>query len=296
MKPNPLLKKLGHSETDRLIILHVDDLGMCQASLQAFVDLWEFGTISSGSVMAPCPWFMAVVEWAKNHPEADLGVHGTVNSEWDRYRWGPISGIGKTPGLVDPEGYFHKEEPAVLEHADPEAVHLEVEAQVKRALEAGIDVTHIDAHMFTIIHPKFTPGYLNLLDQFQTPGVLPRTDAAGFLDLGFSKDESTISADIVQQQDERNFPMIDAIDYLPLDDPADHIEITKQKFKALPVGITHFLMHPAIDTPELRAMAPDWECRVANYHAMMSKEIKDFIKDKGIQVVGYRAIREVLRG
>ena len=95
MTPNPLLKKLGYSETDRLVIFHTDDIGMCQASLQAFKDLWEFGTISSGAVMVPCPWFPATAEFCRNNPEVDMGVHATLNSEWESYRWG--AGLDQRP-------------------------------------------------------------------------------------------------------------------------------------------------------------------------------------------------------
>ena len=295
MNPNPILKKLGYSSTDRLVIIHVDDVGMCHASLQGFINLWEFGTISSGAVMVPCPWFMAVVEWAHQNPEVDLGVHGTVNSEWDGYRWGPLSTREQTTGLIDAEGYFHKREPAVWEYGNPEAVHIEVETQVERALSAGIDVTHIDTHMGTITNPKFIASYLQILTRFQTPGMIPRQDAAGFEMLGFGEEEAIMFAGMIQQLEEQGFPMIDAIDYLSLEDPADQIEITKQKLSNLPAGISHFLMHPAIDTPELRAITPDWECRVANYNAFMSQEIKDFIKNEGIQMIGYRPIRDVMQ-
>ena len=292
---NPILTKLGYSKTDRLVILHVDDVGMCHASLQAFKDLWEYGTISSGAVMVPCPWFPAVADWARQNPSVDLGVHGTVNSEWNGYRWGPVSTREQAAGLMDAEGYFHKREPAVWDNADPEAVRIEVEAQVNRALAAGIDVSHIDTHMGTITNPKFIAGYLQTLYHFQAPGLIPRQDVQGFMALGFSEAESTMYAALIQQLEEKGFPMIDAIDNLSLEDPEDQIEITKGKLSALPVGITHFLMHPAVDTAELRAITPDWECRVANYNAFISKEIKEFIKNEGIQVIGYRSIRDLMR-
>ncbi len=239
---------------------------------------------------------MAVAEWARQNPGVDLGVHGTVNSEWDGYRWGPVSTREQATGLIDAEGYFHKREPAVWDNADPEAVRIEVESQAERALAAGIDVTHIDTHMGTITNPKFIAGYLQTLTRFKTPGMLPRLDVPGFVALGFSEEEATMFAGMIQQLEEQGFPMIDAVDYLSLEDPADQIEIAKQKLLNLPVGITHFLMHPAIDTTELRAITPDWECRVANYNAFMSQEIKDFIKNEGIQVIGYRPIRDLMRG
>ncbi|MDW8227363.1 MAG: ChbG/HpnK family deacetylase [Anaerolineales bacterium] len=207
MNPNPLLKKLGFSDTDRLVIIHVDDVGMCHASVQAFADLWEFGTISSGAVMVPCPWFRAVVDWARQHPEVDLGVHGTVNSEWDSYRWGPISTCDPTTGLIDEEGYLHKREPAVQAGADPEAVRIEIEAQLNRALAAGLDVTHLDTHMGTITHPRFIAGYLQLLGQARLPGLVPRLDAAGLRKLGLDEETANLFAVLIRQLEAAGMPM-----------------------------------------------------------------------------------------
>src|SRR5919108_2216544 len=83
MSPNPFLKKLGYSETDRLVIIHTDDIGMCHASVQAFRDLWGFGTITSAAVMVPCPWFPFVAQMCRENPAIDMGGHATLNSEWE---------------------------------------------------------------------------------------------------------------------------------------------------------------------------------------------------------------------
>ncbi len=294
MRPNPLLKKLGFSDTDRVVILHADDTGMCHASLQAFADLWEFGTVSSGAVMVPCPWFRATAEWARTHPEADLGVHGTVNSEWDGYRWGPISTCDPSTGLIDEEGYFHKCEAPVQAQADPEAVRREIEAQLQRALSAGIDVTHLDTHMGTITHPRFIAGYLQILNQARLPGLIPRLDVAGLRQFGLDDDTAHLFASLIQELEEAGFPTLDAIEFMPLDDPHDQVNLARRKLASLPPGITHFIIHPAIDTPELRAITPDWPSRVANYQAFMSQEIKHFLKNNGIHLIGYRPIRDLM--
>jgi predicted glycoside hydrolase/deacetylase ChbG (UPF0249 family) len=119
MNPNPLLKKPGLADDDRLVILHADDVGMCQASLTAFADLVEFGLVSSGATMVPCPWFPAVAAYCREHPGVDLGVHLTLTSEWDTYRWGPLSTRDPASGLLDGEGYFYRCSEGVQEHADP---------------------------------------------------------------------------------------------------------------------------------------------------------------------------------
>lgn len=296
MTPNPLLKKLGFADDNRVVIIHVDDVGMCQASLQAFADLWDAGAISSGAVMTPCPWFPATAAWARAHPGVDLGVHGTVNAEWSGYRWGPVSTRDRASGLIDADGYFHARETAAWAAADPAAVQAEVEAQVGQALAAGIDVTHLDTHMGTITHTRFIGGYLQTLLRYRLPGLIPRLTAEQFLAQGITDEAATAEqfAATVRALEESGFPLLDAIDYLPLDDPADHIGLAKRKLSALPAGVSHFLMHPAVDTPELRAIAPDWPSRVANYQAFISRELRDFLRGSGIQVIGYRPLRDLM--
>lgn len=295
MTPNPYLKKLGFSDTDRLVIVHTDDIGMCQASLTAFEHLWEFGTISSGAVMVPCPWFPSVAKLCGENPPVDMGVHATLNAEWTSYRWGPVSTRDSESGLLDAEGYFHQWHPAVYENAKPEAVAAEVNAQVERALAAGIDVTHVDSHMGTVMHPNFVQSYLQAAISRQVPPMLPRIGAQGFDALDVSDESLAFYAPALAQLEAQGLPLLDGLYGMPLSGEGDHIQIAKKLLGEAPVGITHFILHPSVDTPELRAIAPDWQGRVANYKAFMSQELKDFIKDSGIQLIGYRAIREAMR-
>ena len=293
MTPNPLLKKLGYADTDRLVIIHTDDIGMCQASLQAFKDLWDFGTISSGAVMVPCPWFPATADFCRQNPEVDMGVHATLNAEWDAYRWGPLSTRDPRSGLLDKHGFFPQDSQAVIDQASPEAVSLEINTQVEHALAAGINPTHIDSHMFTCMHPKFIQGYLQSGRARGIPNMLPRASAQGF---GMSGPEDDMAQTVLLEQLEAGgLPMLDGMAWLPLEHADDHIGIAKKMLTELPIGITHFLFHPSIDTPELRAIAPDWPARVANYKAFMSPEIKTFIKNSGLQVIGYAKLKSLLK-
>lgn len=296
MTPNPLLKKLGYSDNDRLVILHTDDIGMCQASLQAFQDLWDFGTISSGAVMVPCPWFPATAEYCRNNPAVDMGVHATLNAEWDIYRWAPISTVDRKSGLIDKDGFFHQWHEAVYDNASPEAVASELNAQIDRAIAAGINPTHIDSHMGTILHPKFIQAYLDAGTQRHIPNMVPRQDAEGFWMLGMNDSTLQVYRPVLQRIEEMGLPMLDGLFGMPLEHGDDHIGLAKKLLSELPAGISHFLFHPSIDTPELRALAPDWTGRVANYKAFISQEIKDYIKNSGIQVIGYRQIKDTLAG
>ena len=295
MTTNPLLKKLGYSETDRLAIIHTDDIGMCHASVQAFKDLWAFGTISSGATMVPCPWFPAVAQMCRENPDMDMGVHATLNAEWESYRWGPISTREASSGLLDEAGYFHQWQAAVYENAKPEAVEAEVNAQIEKALAAGIDLTHVDSHMGTIMNPKFVQSYIQAAASRLLPNMLPRLQAKGMEEMGLSADERQMYAPLMQQLETMGIPMLDGLLFMPLDQPNGQMDTAKDLLGNLPEGITHFIMHPSIDTAELRAIAPDWESRVANYNTFMSDELKKFLEGEDIKLIGYRIIRDGMR-
>ena len=295
MTPNPFLKKLGCSDNERLVIIHTDDIGMCHASLQAFKDLWKFGTITSGAAMVPCPWFPATAQMCRENPEIDLGVHATLNAEWETYRWSPLSTRDPASGLLDTEGYFHQWQDAVYQNAKPEAVDAEVNAQIERALAAGIDVTHVDTHIGTIMSPLFIQSYIQAAASRRLPSMLPRLDAKGVEVIGISDNERIFYEPIVQMLLESGVPMLEGLISMPLTEPNGQLETAKVLLGDLPVGITHFILHPSIDTAELRSICPDWESRVANYNTFMSDELKKFIEQEDIKLIGYRQIRNAMR-
>jgi chitin disaccharide deacetylase len=297
MAPNPFLKKLGFSDTDRLVIIHTDDIGMCHASVQAFQDLWAFGTITAGAVMVPCPWFPAVAQMCRENPSIDMGVHATLNAEWESYRWGPVSTRASDSGLLDKSGYFHQWHQAVYDNAKPEEVEKEVNAQIEHALSTGMDVTHVDSHMGTIMNPLFIQSYIQAASSRLLPNMLPRLDARGVEMMGVGEQERVMYLPIMQALESMGLPMLDGLLSMPLNEPnqATQMETAKELLGDLPEGITHFVLHPSIDTAELRAIAPDWESRVANYNVFMSDELKTFIENEEIRLIGYRPVRDALR-
>ena len=297
MDPNPVLEQLGFAPDDRLVILHADDVGMCQASVTAFADLVDVGLVSSGSTMVPCPWFPAVAAYCRETPGVDLGVHLTLTSEWDRYRWGPISTRDPVTGLLDGEGYFHRRSEGVQAQGDAAAVQREIEEQVARALDAGVDVTHLDTHMGTVAHAKFVASYVQLALQHRLPAMIPRLDEAGWRAFGMDAEMAALAARLVAELEAQGMPLIDHLVGLPLEEePGDRLALARQELGALPPGLTHFIIHPAADTPELRAVTGSWRSRVADYELFRRPEMKAWVRGEGLHVVGYRALRRLLRG
>jgi len=295
MNVNPVLRKLGFADSDRVVIIHTDDIGMCQASVAAFADLVDLGLISSGATMVPCSWFPQLAAYCRQHPQADMGVHLTLTSEWAGYRWGPISTRDPASGLIDPEGYFYRTAAEVQARANGEAVAVELQAQVERALAAGIDPTHLDTHMGAIAHPNLIPIYTQLAMEYRLPAMILRLDEAGYRQLGLTPEAAAFAAQFIGQLEEAGVPLLDRATGLSLDRPEHRLEQAKQALAALPPGITHFVIHPAHDTPELRAITPDWPSRVADYQAFCSEELRAFIGNAGLQVIGYRPLRDLIR-
>lgn len=295
MQPNPILKKLGFSNDDRLVIIHTDDIGMCQASVTAYAEMVDFGLISSGAVMMPCPWSLEAAKYARLHPEADLGVHLTLTSEWETYRWGPISTRSHTTGLIDTQGFFPRKAEQVQASAEPEAVEEELTAQVEMAFREGIRVTHIDTHMGSVAHPKFLQIYIQLALKYGLPPMIPRMNEEDWLTIpGIDPDIAKIASQTVLMLEEMGIPLLDGLTGLELNDPNDRFRQAKAALSELKSGITHFIIHPSKDTPELRAITDSWACRVADYQTFTSQETLHFIMDQGIQIIGYQALKDLM--
>lgn len=292
---NPILARLGFRADDRVVIIHADDLGMCQATLPAVAELFDAGLVSSAATMVPCSWFPAVAEYARATPSADIGVHTTLTSEWDAYRWGPLSTRDPASGLLDDEGYLHRTTPAVQAQANPAAVAAELNAQLDRALASGIDVTHIDSHMGAAFAPHFLPAYLAAAARARVPPLVPRLSEERMREQGMPEEMIAFARQAIPQLEAQGVVMADHLVGMPLDQHEDRVETAKHLLGSLPPGLSYFIIHPAIDTPELRAIAGDWRARVADYQAFCSVELRAWVRDQGIQVIGWRPIRDALR-
>jgi hypothetical protein len=244
--------------------------------------------------MTPCPWAAAAAEYCRIHPGMDMGVHATLTAEWATYRWRPLSTLDPATGMVDEDGFFWRSSEETQAHGDADAVMVELQTQIRKALAWGVDATHVDTHMGTVAHPKFMLAYVQAAVQAGLPVMVPRGDAAAYQRIGLDPETAAMLAVFTDQLEEQGLPLIDNLAGMPLDQPEGQLGIAKKMLSELPAGVTHFVIHPATDTPELRAICPDWPSRVANYNTFMSQELKDFLKNCGAQVIGYRELKKIM--
>jgi len=289
---NPLLPRLGLPPDARAVILHVDDIGMCHASVEAFTRLAAQGLIVTGSVMVPCPWFPAIAQWASAQLHLDLGIHLTLTSEWTNYRWPPLSTTDRASGLVDTAGCL-PHTTAEARRAGPSAAMAEWRAQLGRARAGGIDVTHLDTHMFSALTPELFPSYLQLAEEERLPCLVPRHWTDGY---GFEREILAGGDAWSKRWEEQGYPLIDRIGLMGETPPPERLRRTRELLDAAPAGsITEILYHPAIDTPELRACATDWPERVGDFETLQSDELPRYLQAAALTPITWRAVRAAMR-
>jgi predicted glycoside hydrolase/deacetylase ChbG (UPF0249 family) len=286
MTGNRALRELGFGPGDRVVVVHVDDLGMCQATIDAFLELADTGLVSSASLMAPCPWFAQAAARCHGRTDLDLGVHLTLTSEWTGYRWGPVSARDATSGLLDGDRCFHASHTA-WGTIDREAVRREIHAQFDLTLAAGIDVTHADNHMFSLLHGSLAEDWVELGLSRRTPILLTRGRA--WVD--------ALTEARIDELEEHGLPVFDLVRQVYIDCPsADALSLAKGTFDALPTGLTYLILHPAIDTPELRAITSTWAHRVADFETFRDPELARHVRGLGIEVIGWKPLRDLMGG
>lgn len=287
-----LAERLGQDIDAKIVVVHVDDVGMCHGANMAFADLHGAGFVTCGSVMVPCPWFLETADMAAKRPELDLGVHLTLTSERDFYRWRPLTGTARSTGLVDEDGYMWRTAREVRAHAQPEAVEAELRAQIDAALAAGIEPTHLDCHMATAFAPEFIQIYLRLGADYGIPLFYPKTwdgDAAQ----GFGSDPA-LYAEVKAELGRRCNPIFDAGLETPWVPSAESAAAYQRMLDRIEPGLTFLSLHPnrpgdieAIDP--LRA-----HCRTDEWRLFQTEGFLDAVEGTGMVRIGFREIAGVM--
>jgi predicted glycoside hydrolase/deacetylase ChbG (UPF0249 family) len=268
-----LAERLGHAADARLVIINADGLGLSQAANAATFESLRDGLVTSASIMVPAPWAR---EAASQYRGEDIGVHLTLNAEYDRYRWGPIT---HAPSLLDGDGGFPRTVDDLWDHADLDEARRELRAQVERAILWGFDVTHLDSHLGALqLRPEFFDIYLDLAVEFRLPVRL--SDASTERAIGFPFRNLAASEGVVFPD---HFVSVAAI---------GSRQAIEQAVADLEPGVTELHVHPALDTPEQRAFDPAWSHRVDDHHLVcFDTHLPDVLARAGVERIGYRSLR-----
>lgn len=281
-----IIKRLGYPADSKLLIIHADDFGMAHSVDRAIMQAFDNGWITSASIMVPCPWFPEAAEFARNHPQADLGLHLTLTSEWLSYRWRPVSSQ-PVPSLLDRDGYMPLTETDAAAQEKMPDVSAELRAQIDKAKSAAIGFTHLDSHMGTLFQNQ------PLFDEYQkaaTENHVPNFIAAGENTHGehnfnVQPDKLVITTDLQMTPGVSKDQWLDAY---------------KKMLSGLKPGVYQLIVHLGFDEPELQAISynhPDWGAawRENDLRLVSSPEFRQFLKDQGFKLVTWRELAKAMK-
>ena len=277
----PLTVRLGYSEDDILVIVHADDLGMHKDETDGSLEAMKYGMCKTGSIMVPCPDFERTIELYKENPELDIGIHLTLNSEWkDIYTWTPILSEEEVPSLYNDKGVMWTRENDLIRNMNVEEAKLELEAQIKKALDTGVKFTHIDAHMGCYFrHPDLFIYATYLSKKYNLPMVVA----------GYQGAEELRS---------EGYVFTDSYDYIyNIDGEENNPDLRRQLYYewlgSLKPGVHEIIVHIANVTDELAEIIEMPYIRSGDYNVWTSPETKERAEELGIKFIGYRELQEL---
>jgi len=284
-----LQEKLGYPKDSKLLILHADDLGMSHSVNAATIYAMENGSVNSASIMVPCAWFPEIAAYARTHPMTDLGLHLTLTSEWNFLKWGPVASKTEVPGLINKNGFFYLTVDSVQRIGKPAEIEKELRAQIEKAKQFGIDITHLDSHMGTLFgNIDYLKILIKLGREYKIPVLLTK---AGF------RQAFNVNLDTVINDKDV------ALDMIYTASPDDYKKGMENYytsvFKSLQPGVSIVIFHTGYDDSELRAATidhVDWGAawRQADFNFFTSVQCKKLLKDQNIQLITWREIRDKL--
>ncbi|MCX6254968.1 MAG: polysaccharide deacetylase family protein [Bacteroidia bacterium] len=283
-----LVKMLGYPGDSKLLIIHADDMGLSHSVNTACIKAFNDKGITSGSIMVPCPWAPEIESYVKDHPGMDVGIHLTMTAEWDLYKWGGVTSSDQIPGLLDKNGYFYATVEELGKVAKGEEAEKELRAQIDKAIASGVQPTHIDTHMGSVLaNPELVKVYLNLSEAYHLPILFPRA----YL--------SRLPPDVAKALDSKCFLLDNLFMLEPQMITGKWIDAYKKAIEGMKPGLNQMIVHPGIDNDEMQAICIGHEdygsaWRQHDLDLVLSSEFKDLLKTNHIILIGWRQIKDVM--
>ncbi|WP_266367961.1 polysaccharide deacetylase family protein [Tellurirhabdus rosea] len=306
LKAQTYAERLGFPKGKKVVILHVDDAGMSYEANQGTLKSMQNGIATSTSVMMPCAWVPQFMEQVQKNPSLDVGVHLTMTSEWNPYRWFPLVGKDKAPGLYDEQGGFWHSVAQVVEHAKPDEVEAEMRAQIARYRQFGVQPTHLDSHMGTLFEMPFLPRYVKVGIEEKIPILFPGGHATLISSINRVPEAlRPMLKQIGEQLWNAGLPVLDDLDgtsyswKMPAGTPVTDESLQKfktQKFiellQSCKPGITYIIMHSADAGAHFDQISNSGQTRRGDMLAMLDPALKAYIQKEGIILTTWRELSE----
>lgn len=283
-----LAELLGYPKDSKLLIIHADDMGLSHSVNTACIKAFETKGITSGSIMVPCPWAMEIMAYAKEHPGLDVGIHLTLTAEWNLYKWGGVNASDQITSLLDRNNNFYPSVEELGKAAKIAEAEKEMKAQIDKVIASGIQPTHIDTHMGSVLAtPELVKAYLNLSDTYRLPVLFPREYLSWF------------PPEIAKELGSKIF-LLDNL--FMLDEKSETpkwIDAYKKGLETLKPGLNQMIVHLSVDNEEMQAISKGHDAygsawRQHDLDLVTSREFKDLLKANNVVLIGWKQIRDLM--
>jgi predicted glycoside hydrolase/deacetylase ChbG (UPF0249 family) len=283
-----LAELLGYPKDSKLLIIHADDMGLSHSVNIATIKAFDDKGITSGSIMVPCPWAPEIAAYVKDHPGMDVGIHLTLTAEWDLYKWDGIIPSDQIPSLLDKNNYFFPSVEELGKSAKAPEAEKELRAQIDRAIALGIQPTHLDTHMGSVLaNTELVKIYLGLSDIYHLPVLFPKSYLSSF------------PPEMAKAMESKIFLLDNLFMLEPKMITGKWIDAYKKGIETLKPGLNEMIVHVAIDNDEMKAICQghndygsSW--RQKDLDLVTSPEFKDLLKTNNIILIGWKQIRDLM--
>lgn len=273
------------------LIVHADDFGLSQKVNEGIVKAHLDGIVTSTSLIPSGEAFEHAIQLARTNPTLDIGVHLTLTGE------AALMGRGDIPTLLAEDGRFHAHAVDFVKQYLGRRIHLdeverELDAQIRKVLDNGIRVSHLDGHQHIHILPAIRDRVGALARKYAIPAIrYPRERVSSYmLREGAGKGRllqliglnafCTIARTSGATAPDRFFGfffggnltqenLLKILDNLPA------------------TGTCELMCHPGMH--DSHSGYSHWNYRwQVELDALMSREVKDYLRAMGVKLIAYK--------
>jgi predicted glycoside hydrolase/deacetylase ChbG (UPF0249 family) len=258
------------------LVVNADDFGFTRDVNQGIIEAHRHGILTATTLMSEGAAFAHAVQLARETPTLDIGVHLIL--------------VGQPPFPLTVAQLVR----AVMLRRI--RIYEELSAQVRRVLDAGIQPSHLDTHKHTHLLPPVLEAVARISEEFKIPWVRRPFDFP-LEPHGISWTKRTVSRSLGVVRG--RFETVLAKHGCRSTDHFAGFQITGKfdasdvaaLIRSLPEGSTEFMCHPGICTAELRAASTRLkESREAELRALTAPEVREALRESGVQLMTYRQL------
>ena len=271
---------------EKRIVIHVDDMGSSISANRAAFSLLQNGHASSGSIMVPGNWFSDIIEQTNKIQDMDLWIHLTLTSERgdEERKRKPTLPRFEVPSLVDANWYFWPNIDDVLHKANAEEIRRETMNQIIIAQESGINISHIDSHMWVLLHKELFPIYQELAMVFNIQPFI------AFSKPWEKKGNRFYDCDThINNLKTHWFKVFDNLDANSLYHWEKQYNLhCRERITSVKQWTTYFLIHALDENTSDRDKTPDYQARQNEYVFFSSWEGRALLESEGIEKISMK--------